>query len=319
VSFTTGSYPPFANPHIAELAAQLDASLGVANGLSQYLNQSLGEAISANAQIINAVAGSPTVVLVTLDHASICYTTASSITCVLPSIGNVGRMCEIIKASNDANTVTVTLPAGVTFVDGTTTFVLYNQNDYVDIICNPVAASWLIRGYRQRGPQNNGGFSGLAGSAAISMSLAGQEAQTITSPTPVVFPIILFDEGLPNPYTIATSTLSFFTAPASGKYLLNAQVPVSATLTSTIGGAAFMSFKINASTYTLGATQQFVSATSTTTTITGAIALSGIVSLTSGNTVAVSLLSQNLAGLQTITTGGGGLGALGQFSILQVG
>jgi hypothetical protein len=129
----------------------------------------------------------------------------------------------------------------------------------------------------------------------------------------------LFDEGLPNPYTIATSTLYFFTAPASGKYLLNAQVPVSATLTSTIGGAAFMSFKINASTYTLGATQQFVSATSTTTTITGAIALSGIVSLTSGNTVAVSLLSQNLAGLQTITTGGGGLGALGQFSILQVG
>jgi hypothetical protein len=322
VSFTTGSYPPFANPAIAELAAQLDASLGVANGLSQYLNQSLGEAISANAQIINAVAGAPNVALVTLDHASICYTTAGPLNVTLPSIGGVGRMCEIIKASADSNTITVNTPAGITFVDGTTQFNLYNQNDYVDIICNPANLQWSIRGYRQRGLPVNGGFSGLAGCAAISMNSAGQAAQTITSPTPVVFPIILFDEGLPNPYTIATSTLSFFTAPASGKYLLSAQVPVSATLTSTIGGAVFMSFQINTfhtSTYMLGVTEAFVSATSTTTTIAGAIALSGIVSLTSGDTVAVSLLNQGLAGLQTVTTGGGGLGALGQFSILQVG
>jgi hypothetical protein len=220
VSFTTGSYPPFANPHIAELAAQLDASLGVANGLSQYLNQSLGEAISANAQIINAVAGSPTVVLVTLDHASICYTTASSITCVLPSIGNVGRMCEIIKASNDANTVTVTLPAGVTFVDGTTTFVLYNQNDYVDIICNPVAASWLIRGYRQRGLQNNGGFSGLAGCASVSDL---NDNQTIPSGivTTMTINTKQFDTGLPTPYW-NSATPNIFTIPATGIYEVDA-------------------------------------------------------------------------------------------------
>jgi hypothetical protein len=220
VSFTTGSYPPFANPHIAELAAQLDASLGVANGLSQYLNQSLGEAISANAQIINAVAGAPNVTLVTLDHASICYTTAGPLNVTLPPIGNVGRMCEIIKASNDANTVTVTLPAGVTFVDGTTTFVLYNQNDYVDIICNPVAASWLIRGYRQRGLQNNGGFSGLAGCASVSDLNVNQ-----TIPSGIVTTMTIntkqFDTGLPTPYW-NSATPNIFTIPATGIYEVDA-------------------------------------------------------------------------------------------------
>src|ERR1700677_3068528 len=112
MSFTTGSYPPFANPAIALLAAELDASLGQANGLSQYLNQSLGEAISANAQIINSVAGAPHVYFVTLDHASLCYTTAGPLVCVLPPIGQVGRMCEVIKASIDSNMITVTLPPG---------------------------------------------------------------------------------------------------------------------------------------------------------------------------------------------------------------
>jgi hypothetical protein len=298
----------------------LDASLGVANGLSQYLNQSLGEAISANAQIINAVAGAPNVVLVTLDHASICYTTAGPLNVTLPPIGNVGRMCEIIKASNDANTVTVTLPAGVTFVDGTTTFVLYNQNDYVDIICNPVAASWLIRGYRQRGLQNNGGFSGLAGAAAAQMG-SGGATQTIGSPTPVAFTIYLFDNGLPNPY-YATASPTKFLAPGDGIYEVQASVPVSATLYNTIGsvGTVNLVLRMNGNTYgPPSATATFITSTATTTTITCVVAVSGLLHMTSASYVEAILLSSGLASSQTITTGGGALGAVGQFSINQIG
>lgn len=227
MSFTTGSYPPFANPHIAELAAQLDASLGQANGLSQYLNQSLGEAISANAQIINAVAGSPTVVLVTLDHASICYTTAGPLNVTLPPIGGVGRMCEIIKASNDANGVTVNTPAGITFVDGTTQFNLYNQNDYVDIICNPANLQWSIRGYRQRGLAVNGGFSGLAGQAGITAIFSSQTIPTATFTT-VAFNTLNFDTGLPSKYWNSGSP-NQLVAPVKGIYDIRASVQLGAT------------------------------------------------------------------------------------------
>jgi len=310
--------PPFGNPDVASVATQVANSIGVSGGLAQYLNVALGEAVNSNAIYIT-FAGGALQALPAIDHGALVNAAAGAISVVAAPIGTIGRLFEVVKTDSSANQVTVTLPAGTTFADGSTTFVLYSQNDYVDILANAITGFYHVRGSRQRSASNVGGFAGLAGPAAVSMNGAGQASQTVTSPTPVVFPVILFDEGLPNPYTIATSTLSFFTAPQTGKYLLNAQVPVSATLTSTIGGYVFMTFKINASTYTLGVTEAFVSATSTVTTLTGAIALSGIVSLTSGNTVAVSLLNQGLANLQTVTTGGGGLGALGQFSILQVG
>jgi len=318
MAFTSGSYPPFGNPSIAEFATQITNSLGITNGLSQYLNQGLGEAISANAEIIYSTPGLGTYVLAAQDHAAICYTTASALAVQLPFIGGVGRMVEVIKASSDANQITVTLPPGVTFVDGTTTFILYNQNDYVDIISNPTSSAWSIRGYRQRGLPNNGGFSGLAGAAQATMG-TNQASQTITSPTPVVFPVITFDNGLPNRY-FTTASPTKFVVPAAGIYLVQAQVPTQATLTSTGPALINIAVRVNGGTYAISGQQQcFTNSTAAATTINSVVFVSGLVSLTSGSYVEAVLLNNYIASLQTVTTGGGSIGVYGQFSILQVG
>ena len=293
MSFTTGSFPPFANPAIAELAAQLDASLGQANGLSQYLNQSLGEAISANAQIINAVVGQPNITLVTLDHASLCYTTAGPLNVTLPPIGGVGRMCEVIKASVDANGVTVNTPAGITFVDGTTQFNLYNQNDYVDIICNPANLQWSIRGYRQRGLPVNGGFSGLAGAAQIQQSAITQIIPNNTLTTVQFNTNVIYDTGLPTKY-FSSSVPNVFTAQTNGIFLITGSMQFTASTESS--GEIILYISIanpHGGSVELGAGGTAIPAAGNAATIS----VANMVQLTSGSQVYLSVLQNSGAGL----------------------
>jgi hypothetical protein len=286
---------------------------------AEYCNKGLGCAVATNSILIKSQAGS-NAIIPSLDLSALTDTTLGSYTVILPPLAAGDHNVEIVKISNDANVLTIRCFGNDTFADGTTTFTLYNQNDYLDLLATSASNIWAVRGFRQRSASNNSGFSGLAGSAAAQMG-SGGAAQTITSPTPVAFTIYLFDNGLPNPY-YATASPTKFLAPGDGIYEVQASVPVSATLYNTIGsvGTVNLVLRMNGNTYgPPSATATFITSTATTTTITCVVAVSGLLHMTSASYVEATLLNLGLPSLQTITTGGGALGAVGQFSITQVG
>ena len=202
-------------------------------------------------------------------------------------------MCEVIKASVDANGVTVNTPAGITFVDGTTQFNLYNQNDYVDIICNPANLQWSIRGYRQRGLPVNGGFSGLAGAAQIQQSAITQIIPNNTLTTVQFNTNIIYDTGLPTKY-FSSSVPNVFTAQTNGIFLITGSMQFTASTESS--GEIILYISIanpHGGSVELGAGGTAIPAAGSAATIS----VANMVQLTSGSQVYLSVLQNSGAGL----------------------
>ncbi len=297
--------PPFGNPEVGLLVNQIVNSAGVPGGLAQYMNQALGEAVNNNAITIT-FAGGATQILPSLDHGALVNATGGAITTVMPPIGGVGRLFEVVKTDSSANTVTITAPAGSTFADGTTTFLLYSQNDYVDVLANAITGFYHIRGFRQRSASNTGGFAGAAGCAQIQQSGLNQSISNNTLTT-VQFTFKNFDTGLPNPYWNSASP-NVLTAPVKGIFQVTGSMEFTAATESAgeiklylIGGGGYGAVT--------GAPIAAAGQSS-------ALSVSGLFSLTSGQVVSMQCL-QNSTGSININSNSANSSPV--MSIVQVG
>lgn len=209
--------PPYGEPGSANFIRQTD----LAGAFAQRCNTGLGCSVATNSILVT---GQTSATIPTLDLSVLVDSSIGAVTLTMPALAAGDHNIEIVKVSSDSNTVTIKFAGSDTAADGTTTFVLYNQNDFVDYLSTSAKNAWAIRGYRQRSIPSNGGFSGLSGSAQIMTTNSGAAQLVPTgTATTVAFVTKVFDNGLPIPYWNSGSPKQF-EAPVAGIYEIIANV-----------------------------------------------------------------------------------------------
>jgi len=205
--------PPYGEPISAKIADLVNNSVAYA----ERCNVGLGCAVATNSQYFKNQAGVDAAIPA-LDLSALVDSALGSYNVILPPLANGDHNVEIVKVSADANIVTVKCYEGDTFADGTNTFILYNQNDFLDLLANSELGLWAVRGFRQFSYPTD------ITPGSLNASIWRQNgAQTFSqnSPTAIIFDTVNFDAtGMWN----GTTKL---TAATAGKYAVTGNVIVS--------------------------------------------------------------------------------------------
>ncbi len=207
--------PPYGEPISAKICDLVNNSIAYA----ERCNVGLGCAVATNSILIKNQAGA-NAAIPALDLSALVDSTEGSYSVTLPPLAAGDHNVEVVKVSFDANIITLLCAGTDTFADGTNTFILYNQNDFLDLLATAELGKWAVRGFRQKSYPTNVTTENLL--AAVHRM---NGAQTIgqNAPTAISFDTIDFDStGM-----FSTATPTRLTANVAGKFLITGAVYVS--------------------------------------------------------------------------------------------
>ena len=207
--------PPYGEPISAKIADLVNNNVAYA----ERCNVGLGCAVATNSQYFKNQAGVDAAIPA-LDLSALVDSTLGSYNVILPPLANGDHNVEIVKVSADVNTITVKCYEGDTFADGTNTFILYNQNDYLDLLVNSELGLWAVRGFRQKSYPTNVTTENLL--AAVHR-MNGAQTVNQNSPTAVIFDTVDFDSA----GMFASASPTRLTATVAGKFNVTGAIYVS--------------------------------------------------------------------------------------------
>lgn len=137
-----------AGPYGEPISAKIFDLINNARDYAEGCNAGLGCAVATNSVYFKNQAGA-NAAIPALDLSALVDSSLGSYTVTLPPLAGQDHNVEIVKVSNDANVITVKCAPGDTFADGTTTYLLIDQNDFIDLLATSALKLWAVRGSRQ--------------------------------------------------------------------------------------------------------------------------------------------------------------------------